>query len=155
MEHCNTFLMILYENELSIYINSAKHWFNSVPKITSRTHLCMVMEMSSLTYYGSEYLSYTNGSNAASISGDGVLILGQDQDEHISGGSPGNPNQNKQGFYGEMPGLNLWKRALKKDEIEYLNQSRCNCVTDSLITFSKTKLALRGNVEARYDVPCE
>lgn len=154
MKHCNTFVMILLKNKLRVLINNSEHLFDPVPKITSLSHLCIVLKMSSMKYYvnGSEYLPRTNGGNAANIPGGGVLIFGQDQDGNIDEDSPGNPNDENQGFNGEMQGLHVWKRALNTVEIRHLNQSRCNCVNDSLITISAANTILREIVG--YDITC-
>ena len=81
------------------------------------------------------------------ISNNGIVILGQDQDE-FGGGF-----EQYQSFFGEMYGVNMWNAVLSAEEISHMSRN-CSNGVGNYLRWSDFETGLHGNVTIVSPTSC-
>lgn len=81
------------------------------------------------------------------IPSNGIVILGQDQDDYGGG------FEQEQSFVGQMHGVNMWKRALTAEEIYELSKN-CSYGVGNFMSWSHFTSSLNGNVSLTSPITC-
>ena len=91
-----------------------------------------------------------NGDNLKTghvIDNNGIVILGQDQDDY------GDGFEQYQSFLGEMYGVNMWNRVLTAKEILHMS-ANCSYGVGNYLRWSDFVTGLHGNVETTSRTTC-
>ena len=81
------------------------------------------------------------------IKSDGIVILGQDQDNYGGG------FEQHQSFVGEMHGVNMWIKVLSAEEISRMSKN-CSDGIGNYLMWSDFKTGLHGNVRNVTPTTC-
>lgn len=114
-------------------------------------HICVSWENAA-----GSWKFYVNGSLLQSgddflidevIPTNGVVILGQDQDDYGGG------FEQDQSFLGQIYGVNMWNRDLTDDEIYRLSKN-CSHGVGHFMSWSDFSSGLNGNVSLTSPITC-
>ncbi|RZF32333.1 hypothetical protein LSTR_LSTR001797 [Laodelphax striatellus] len=150
--HDNTFTLTDY-NGLVLYVNGRRVVTDSQVNDGAWHSVCV--HWTSLGGLWSLYLDGINKesgrglSNNTYIPGDGVIVVGQDQDS-VGGGF--NPSE---AFVGRLAGVDLWDYRLQ-DELIIAHAHNCNStLTGNLLSWSQLYHVLHGNVQVEESPLCK
>ena len=118
-------------------------------------HICFTWTNSdgSWQLYKDGKLSYkdTGLKTGYTIKGNGILIVGQDQD--LLNNRCGGNFDYKQSFQGYMTNLNLWSNVLSSETIQEMSKT-CSSEEGNVLKWSDFKQTLQGDTEVVVPSPC-
>lgn len=139
-------IMILHQNRrVSLNLPNNKEFHVCFASFLSASGA----ERHTYVFYDGELKDIVRHSNPSPLAGDGVLIIGQDQDSiggHFSSG---------QSAQGMISNFMMWDRVLIDSVIEKMSKDRCLCPTGSIVSLETDNIYIFGGAAAAITNQCD
>lgn len=154
--NCNHLMVAITTKGTILYIHISHQTSRHLPiqPVEARTHICIILSKESrnvqVYFNATNMKSLREWDSPALIIGNGVLILGQDQDKNAPAkGLPGIPKNRHQAFHGKIEGFYMWDRPLNESGIMSVYNYSCYPVTGKIVSFNSSNFQISGDVPIR------
>nr|XP_039271742.1 C-reactive protein-like isoform X2 [Styela clava] len=147
MKSSNTILIeFINTAKIKVTVNGIRLMTHNID-VSFRTFLCFIVATDTKIFVNGS-LKAESEIHSKPIPGNGLLVIGQDQDS-IGGGFNAH-----QSFFGIIENIFIWNRALTDEEMHEMHEHKCKCPNDYVISANQTVSVTKGNVIATYTQDC-